>query len=66
MRKARYRLAIVEAGWRSPQLQIQVMPFKWGLAIGFGKEWIGIVVGPLAVIVWCRSCPFESTWRIDR
>jgi hypothetical protein len=41
-----------EAGWRSPQFQVQITPLSWGLALGVSKRHAGIQVGPVAVAVW--------------
>lgn len=48
----------VEAGWRSPQLQVQITPLSWGLAYGHSPRHIGVQIGPIAVAVKYRLCSF--------
>lgn len=55
-------LCRAEIGWRNPQIQIQLTPLSWGLAFGLSKGHIGILVGPLAIVIWYR---WRSVFRSE-
>ena len=44
-----YRWWLAEAGFRGPNLQIQITPLRWGIAIGIGGGNISLTVGPFSI-----------------
>lgn len=48
----RHRGFICEAGLWSPQVQIQITPFYWGVSLGFSRTKLALKVGPVAVALW--------------
>lgn len=57
--REKYKSASYMAGFRSPQVQIQITPFMWGIQWGYSTYRIGLCLGPLAVVLWFRGSKFE-------
>jgi len=46
--------AILEAGWRRPQINIQFSPFSWCIGFNFCRRsrYTCLALGPVAVGIW--------------
>jgi hypothetical protein len=62
----KYRCCQAWAGFRCPQLQIQITPLCWGLALGWGDEKLAAQVGPVAVALWFRMGTWQAEAYYDR
>ena len=54
MKRERYIFGYVSIGWNTPQVQLQISPFKWGFGGGIGNRRVSLFLGPIAVVVWFR------------
>lgn len=68
MMKHKTIIGQLDAGWETPQLQIQITPLQWGFGFvicfsGKAITKMGCRVGPVAVAVYLRSRKF-GTHRI--
>jgi len=50
----KYKSTVALCGWATPQILIQISPFRWGIGVGFGSRKIGVCLGPLSVSIWFR------------
>ena len=55
-----YYWAEAQIGWTAPQIQLQFTPFSWGLGGGYGNRKISLRVGPIGIMVWYWTCPFQK------
>ena len=49
---ARHRGFICEVGLWNPQIQLQITPLCWGLALAWSKTKLSGKLGPIAVAIW--------------
>ncbi len=56
----KYRWLAVNAGFRCPQIKIQIQPLYWGLGIGWGSHKIALTLGPVSVALWFRVYGLEA------
>jgi len=60
IRHGEVRGVYYEAGYWWPQLQIQITPLSWGIALSWGCATVACKLGPIAVCLWWK---FDSTRR---
>ena len=51
-------------GWLTPQVDIQITPFEWGVALCWSRRRVGLRVGPVAAMLWFRWVKFDA--KIER
>lgn len=52
MKKHRHRGILCNVGLWCPQVQIQITPFRWGLAYGISWTKVAFMLGPITVAIW--------------
>jgi hypothetical protein len=59
--KYKHRGFICQAGFWNPQIQFQITPLCWGLAVGFSRTKFACQLGPVAMAIWF---PFRD-WKAE-
>lgn len=57
LKRKKHHCRYIQAGCRTPQILIQVIPLKWGIGGGFGTGKLSVIIGPISIVLYYGRAP---------